>query len=238
MHTLPRLFFGLSFALVVFMATSEPMQAQQQALNSEDNLKAEDFTKILKDEWSYLKETTDEFLGVTAKKTEFETSKEYNDRVARLKAAYINKIGAHIKDKKFDKRIFTVLFKASLVSYNADLQQYQIAGAGSIEAPYDIPTLRCIVPPNPFVALADSVNRGFRSSALRIRLPSDYRWKVGRDDARAAKGDENNVYFRVRFVIDMQQEDMVKQAKLRMIPKEIAMVNTATQKIYWTEQVK
>lgn len=238
MHTLSRFFCGLLFALAVLMTSSEPVQAQQLALNPDDNLKAEDFTRILKDEWSYLKEATDEFLGITAKKTEFETSKEYSDRVARLKAAYINKINAHIKDKKLDKRIFTVMLKASLVSYNADLQQYQIAGAGSIEAPYDIPTLRCMVPPNQFVALADSVNRGFRSSALRIQLPSDYRWKVGRDEARMAKGEEHNVCFRVRFVVDMRQEDMVKQAKLRMIPTEIAMVNIATQKAYWTEQLK
>lgn len=238
MHTLLRFFIGLLFAVVVLMASSEPMNAQQQAFNPDDNLMAEDFTKILKDEWSYLKEATDEYLEVTAKKTEFETSKEYDLRVARSKAAYIAKVNAHIKDKKLDTRVFTVILKASLLSYNADLQQYLIAGAGFIEAPYDIPTLRCIVPPNKFVVLADSINRGFRSSSLRIQLPTDYRWKVGRDEARAAKSEEQNVYFRVRFVIDVRQEDMVKEARLRMIPKEIAMVNVSTQKVYWTEQVK
>jgi hypothetical protein len=229
-------FFGL-----MVLTVSESLNARQQPPNPDENMKAEDFTKILKDEWTYLKEATDEYLASVSKKTEFETSKEYADRTARLKSAYVVRINAHIKEKKLDKRAFGVLFKAALPStpgYNADLQQYVIASSGSVEAPYDIPTLHCIVPKNPYVFLMDSVNRGFRTSALRIHFPSTYRWKVARDDARMAKAEESNIYFRVRFVVDMSQEDMVKQAKLKMIPQLITMINVANQKIYWSEDLK
>jgi hypothetical protein len=214
------------------------LQAQQQPQIQEETVKPEDFTKLLKDEWSYLKDATDEFLASTSKKTEFETTKEFGDRVSRLKSAYVNKITAHIKEKKLDRRLFNVMFKTSLVLFDADLQQYRIACSGTVEAPYDIPTLRCLVPKNPYVFLSDSVNRGFRTSSLRIRFAPTYHWKVSREDARAAKSDEANIFFKVQFVVDMNQEDMVKEAHLRMIPKRISMVNDASQKIYWTEDLK
>ncbi len=139
---------------------------------------------------------------------------------------------------KFDRRVFGVLFKASLVSYDADLQQYLIRSSESVAAPYDIPSLHCIVPPNPFVVLADSVNRGFRTSALRVKFPPKYRWSVPRDEARMAKGEEPNAYFQVRFVLDLRQEDMVKQAKLRIIPTQISMLSLTSHKIYWSQDIK
>lgn len=213
-------------------------EAAQQTLNPDEYMKGEDFTKILKDEWSYLKDATDEYLAATKSKSEFETSKEYADRIARTKAVYVAKINSHIQEKKFDKRVFGVLFKASLVSYNADLQQYLITSSESVEAPYDIPTLQCIVPKNPFVALTDSVNRGFRTSALRVRIPQNYRWSVSIDEAKAAKGDEGNIYYQVRFVLDLRQDDMTKQAKLRIIPTQISMLNLSSHKIYWSLDIK
>jgi hypothetical protein len=229
---------GILCTLIVSITVSDVLRAQQPAARIEESLRAEDFTKILKDEWSFLKDRTDEFLAASAKRTEFETTKEYGDRVAGVKAALVNKVSNHIREMKLDRRIFLVYFKTSLIAYNADLQQYQISGGSTIEAPYDIPSLKCVVPPNPYLVIADSVVRGFRSSALRIQLPPDYRWKVARDEARMAKGEEPSLFFRVRFVLDLRQDDMVKQAKLRIIPLDIAMMNTMSKKIYWTDQIK
>jgi len=229
---------GLLLAFLVPSVLGHRLNAQQQTANPDDYMKGEDFTRILKDEWSYLKDATDEFLNATSKKTEFETTKEYGERVARLKAAFVTKIDSHIHEKKFDKRVFGVLFKASLISYNADLQQYLIGASESVEAPYDIPTLNCIVPRNPFVVLTDSVNRGFRTSALRVKFPPKYRWVVPRDDARIAKGEESDIYYQVRFVLDLRQEDMRKQAKMRIIPTQISMVNLKSHKIYWSTDIK
>jgi hypothetical protein len=225
-------------AVLVSGLWENPLRAQQQLSNPDEYMKGEDFTRILKDEWGYLRDATDGYLGSIEKKSEFETSKEFGDRIAKAKAAFVAKINAHIQEKKFDKRVFGVLFKASLVSYNADQQQYTISSTESIEAPYDIPTLHCIVPRNSFVALTDSVNRGFRTSALRIKFPTNYRWNVARDEAKIAKGEEPNIFFQIRFVIDLRQEDMVKQAKLRIIPTQISMLNPASRKVYWSTDIK
>lgn len=231
-------------ALGLFLAFLAPgvvlgqVDAQQPPLNPDEYMKGEDFTRILKDEWSYLKDATDDYLASTKSKSEFETSKEYADRIARTKAALTAKINAHIQEKKYDKRVFGVLFKASLVSYDADLQQYLITCDESVEAPYDIPTVQCVVPKNPFVVLSDSVNRGFRTSALRVKIPKNYRWSVARDEAKAAKGDETNIYYQVRFVLDLRQEDMAKQAKLRIIPTQISMLNLSSHKVYWSLEIK
>ncbi|HEY6952084.1 MAG TPA: DUF4852 domain-containing protein [Bacteroidota bacterium] len=236
-----RLFFSILQAmctLLIVAASGQLLVAQQQLPNPDDFMKPDDFSRILKDEWGFLKDATDDFLASTSKKTEFETTNEFGERVAKLKAAYINKIENHIKEKKFDKRVFGVVVKASLDSYNADTQQYLIAASETIEAPYDIPSVRCVVPPNPYVILTDSVNRGFRTSALRVRFSPGYRWSVSRDEAKMAKADEPNIYFQVRFVLDVRQEDMVKQAKMKMIPTHISMVSLTSHKVYWETDIK
>jgi hypothetical protein len=229
---------GLFLAFLIPSVLGHRLDAQQQPANPDEYMKGEDFTHVLKDEWSYLRDATDDYLNATSGKSEFETSKEYSERVARLKAAYVAKINNHIQEKKFDKRVFGVLFKASLASYNADLQQFLVSASESVEAPYDIPSLRCIVPKNLFVALTDSVNRGFRTSALRVKFPPNYRWNVSRDEAKIANDDASNIYFQVRFVLDLRQEDIVKQAKMRIIPTQISMLNLASHKVYWSIDIK
>ncbi len=229
---------GLFLACLVPSWSGGPLYAQEPTMNPDDYMKGEDFTRILKDEWSYLKDATDEVLSATSKKSEFETTKEYEERVARLKATYIDKINKHLQEKKLDKRVFGVLFKASLVSYNADKQQYLIRSAESVEAPYNIPTLFCTIPKNPFVILTDSVHRGFRTSAIQIRFPKDYRWGVSREDARGAKNDEASIYFQVRFVLGFRQDDFKKKATMRIIPIQIAMLNPNSHKVYWSQDIK
>lgn len=228
---------GVFLAILINGISTTRMYAQQ-SVNPDEYMKAEDFTQILKDEWTYIKDATDEYLNSVASKSEFETSREYADRLARAKAAYVAKINDHIKEKKYDKRIFGVLFKATLVSYDADQQQYLITCPESVEAPYDIPTLQCILPRNPFVALTDSVNRGFRTSAIRLKIPLNYRWSVSRDEAKGAKANEANIYYQVWFVLDIHQDSIVKQAKMQIIPKRLDMIDLATHKVFWTVDIK
>lgn len=229
---------GLIVASFIPAIVGNNLFAQLPTMNPDDYMKGEDFTRILKDEWSFLKDATDEYLASTDKKSEFETTQEFNDRVARTKAAFIEKVNKHLQEKKFDKRVFSVLFKASLVSYDADKHQYLIRSAESVEAPYNIPSLYCTIPKNPFVILTDSVNRGFRTSAIQIRFPRNYRWTVARDDAKAAKNEEAEIYFQVRFVLDFRQDDFNKQARMRIIPTQISMLNLSTHKVYWSQDIK
>ena len=69
MRKLFGLVTGFLFAIVVGSTTGSEAQAQQQFDNPDENMKGDDFTRILKDEWSYLKDATDTFLATSAKKT-------------------------------------------------------------------------------------------------------------------------------------------------------------------------
>ena len=53
------------------------------------------------------------------------------------------------------------------------------------------------------------------------------------EEAKAARNDEANIYYQVRFVLDFHQEDMAKRATIRIIPTQISMLNIASHKVYW-----
>jgi hypothetical protein len=69
-------------------------------------------------------------------------------------------------------------------------------------------------------------------------LPKGHRWQVGRDLARTAKAEEENVFFRVKFMINIEKSDLKKQAILEFVPREIALVNNTTNKTFWTVPIR
>ncbi len=212
--------------------------AQQPAVSFDDNMMPDAFTQILKDEWLFLKNETDVFLKQTATRGEFETSPEFEMRIAKEKAAYVNKVNAHSKEKKFDKREFGVLLKANLKSYDANSQTYLVSCPTTIEAPYDIPTLISQVPFNPYVGITDTVRRAYRTSKVYLKFAPDFKWKVGREVARAAKVMESDAYFKVKLMVDLSQEDIKKQARLKIVPKEITLFDLRQKTNYWREEIK
>jgi len=199
----------------------------------EETLMPEELTRILKEEWQYLKDETDAFLKTVESKAEFETKAEYEDRVARLKQTYISKVNSHIAEKKFDKRVFALLFKANLISYSPDSARYIVGSGTIVEAPYNTPTIQCSVPLNPYLGLADSVRHGYRSSTLYLKFRPNFLWRVGRDVARQVKEQENEIYFKVTFVLDLTQVGIKKQANIKIVPKEISLVNRQTGMKFW-----
>ena len=220
--------FGLGLNVVRAQATGQ----QPPAAPKEEVVMAEDLTRILKEEWQYLKDETDAYLKTIESKAEFETKREYEDRVARLKQAFVSKINSHIAEKKFDQRVFALLLKANLVSYSPDSGRYTIT-SGFSEAPYNTPTIRCSVPNNNYFALADSATRGYRSSSLYLKFRPNFKWNIGRDAARQAKSDEANVYFKVNLVLDLTQAEIKNQANIKIVPKEISLVNRQTMQKLW-----
>lgn len=228
------LFFGLTCVAGSILVWRIQLNAQQPpAAAKEEILMPEELARILKEEWQYLKDETDAYLKTVEKKAEFETKAEYDDRVARLRQTFISKVNSHIAEKKFDKRVFAVLFKANLVSYSPDTGRYSINTGTFVEAPYNTPSIKCSVPPNNYVALADSVRRGYRASALHLKFRPNFTWTTGRDAARAAKSNEANIFFKVNLLLDLNQAGITNQANIKIIPKEIAMVNRQTQQKLW-----
>jgi len=192
-----------------------------------------DFTALLKQVWSFLKSETESTLESTATKGEFETSAEYERRVTDARRQYFGKIIKYSEDQKLDKTSYWVPFQVSLKSYDADAQIYHVQSSSTIEAPYNISAVQCEVPENTYLALADSIKMGYRTSILYLKIRPDFKWSVAPEVARAAKTDEDGIAFRVRVTIDIKSSDATKQGILKIVPKEIELTNTKTHQVYW-----
>ena len=233
-HIFRQIFSGILCAgLAVTVCQMRLFAQQPPAAPTEEILTPEELTRILKEEWQFLKEETDAFLANTNQRGEFETKAEFDERVARQKQIYLSKVNSHIAERKFDKRKFAVLFKAVLVSYQTDLQRYSISAGSIVEAPYNAPTIKCSVAPNAYLGLSDSIRSGYRKSQLYLKFRPNFKWKTGRENAQQAKNEEGNVYFKVNFVLDLTQVEMKKQANLKIVPKEISLINQNNQQKFW-----
>lgn len=225
-----RAFF---FPLAICAAVLSTAQAQETPSNPDEDLSPDQVTEILKQEWTFLKEETDAFLKETETRGEFETTPEFAKRVASRRQVYLANLAKRIKDQKLDTRNFGVLLKARLVSYNADKQEYAVACSVAVEAPYDIPSLISFIPTNPYVVMQDTVVGGYRTNRMLMKFKPHWRWPTERAAAMEAKADEGSIFFRIRFVIDINQPAIKNQALLRIIPKDVEFINANRHTILW-----
>jgi hypothetical protein len=224
---------SLLLILLPFSAT-----AQQSPSFQDDEMSPESFTKILKEEWTYLRDSIDQLDKRTAARGEFETTPEFQIRTARERQGFLEKLNKHIKDTKMDSRIFGVWFKAALVSYDADAGVYAVQCSATVEAPYDMPTVVCSIPPNQYVGLADSVLGGYRTSKIYLKFDTVFSWTVGRRDAMTAKEHEKDIFFKVHFAVNLSQKGFTNRAIIQIIPKDIALMNQADKHVYWMEEIR
>jgi hypothetical protein len=218
------------------LASTTP--AQERAKDSTDVMIPEQFTETLKQVWTMLKNEMDTYLESIQSKDEFETAPEFERRVTDTRRQYIAKVIKYSRDQKLDKREFSVLFKASLGVYDADMEMYPLSSPTVVDAPYNIPAVQCVIRKNPYVALADSIRQGYRTSSLFVNLPKGNKWQVSRDLARAAKVDEDQIFFRVKMTIDIEKADVVKQAILELVPKQLALINNRTNQVFWAIPIR
>ncbi len=133
--------------------------------------------------------------------------------------------------------VFGLWFKATLVSYNADAEIYSFKCPTTIEAHYSIPAVDCLVPSNPFIDLVDSIRGGYRTSSIFMKFNPDFRWKVKRNEAQSAKGNESDIFFKVHFIVSLTQEGSAIHGQLKIIPKDIALMNRSNNYVYWKEEI-
>jgi hypothetical protein len=207
--------------------------AQRTSMNADENMDPSRLTLILKEEWTFLRDQMEAYTGKTAAKDEFETTGEFELRRAKLRTDLMNKIQARANETKLNKRIFGVLFKADFKSYNADAETYEVGCSQTIEAPYNIPTVECRIPTNEYVALVDSVERGFRKSQISLTFKPNFTWHVSREIARFAKENQGNIYFRVHFTVDISQGNVTTQTYLHIVPKDICLIDVQKNQILW-----
>ncbi len=228
----------MALGIALLCSVSQTFAQAKAEGEVEDNLTPAEVTTIMKDAWVYLKTETDAYTASISKKTEFETTVEFDKRMVEVRQQYIAKIAKYIKDKKLDQRTFGVILKASLVSYDADNQIYTVACHNTIEAPYNIPSIICEVPANSYVAIADSIRKGYRTSSVYLKFDPYFRWQVARDVAQKAKTDEANMYFKIRFKIEMAQNNFQKVAKFQIVPKHIQFLNAVSRTTYWDQPIR
>jgi hypothetical protein len=231
-------FTSIIFPAILLLISSLVSSLAQQSVYQDDELTPIDFGTILKNEWIFLRDATDQLLKDTEKRGEFETTPEFQARVIRTRQQYVESINNHIKEAKLSKRIFSVWFKATLESYNADAGIYSLTCASTAEAPYDIPSVECSIPLNPYVDIADSIRGGYRTSTIFLKFQPDFQWSVARTEAQAAKNSEQQIFFRLRFVLDISQDNISAKAKFKIIPKEIALMHLQNKFIYWKDEIK
>jgi hypothetical protein len=221
-----------------FFAANTLFAQTQQAVYQDEDTPPESFTIMLKDEWAYLRDAVAQLKTETETKGEFETTREFQTRVARMHDSLQNKLDTHLRDTRLDRRVFGLWFKADIGTYNADAESYQVKCATMIEAPYSIPSVDCVIPLNPYVDLADSIRGGYRTSSIFMKFAPAFEWKIGRNDAQAAKDNQANIYFKVHFIVRLAQEGSTIHGQLKIIPKDIALVNRFNNTAYWKEELQ
>jgi hypothetical protein len=229
----------LTLILTPALLSSQTTQAPSATPLPEDNIPPTEFTTIMKEAWSFLKDETDAYTKTVGKKTEFETTAEFEKRSIEARQQYLTKITKYMKDKKFDQRVIGVLLKAKLDKYDADNQIYSVSCPVDIEAPYNLPSVSTEVPVNNYVGLADSIKKGYRTSSIRLKFNPYFRWQVARDIAMTTKNDEADVTFKIRFKIELTgQGESGKGARFVVVPKQVMLMNQKTNTIYWEQTLR
>jgi hypothetical protein len=222
--------------LILLIATMQLAQAQQPAFQ-DDELTPELFSLILKDEWTYLREATDQLIKETGNRDEFETTSEFHARSAKARQTFMDKLNGHIKDAKLERRVFGVWFKATLMQYDADAGVYSVKSPTRVEAPYEIPTTGCVIPKNPYVGLSDSIQGGYRQSRIYLKSDPDFKWTIVRNEAMKAKSTESVIYFKVHFILNLMLENSQNRGLLKIIPKDMLVMNQENKFIYLKENI-
>jgi hypothetical protein len=236
MKTSTRWFWLLvSFLLLL---SSSPLSAQQFSPTEDLNMTPEKTTEVLKVHWTFLRDVTEQFFKSIEKRGEFETSDEFLIRVEQEKVAYNGKVDGYIKDNKINKRMFGILMKANLRSYDANAGVYEVTCTTPVELPYDIPKLFCTVPPSSLVGLKDTTQGGYRMSKLFLKFDPAFRWAVNRKVAVEAKANEGSMFFKLRFVLDLTQKNITDKALIRIIPVDVRLVDQNLRKQYWMQTLR
>jgi hypothetical protein len=222
--------------LVLLTGTVQLVKAQQPAFQ-DDDLTPELFSRILKDEWTYMREVTDQLIKETGNRDEFETTLEFHARAAKARKAFLDKLNGHIKDTKLERRVLGVWFKATLVQYDADAGVYSVNSPTRVEAPYEIPTTGCVIPKNSYVGLSDSIQGGYRQSRIYLKFNPDFKWTVARNDAKKAKSSESDIYFKVNFVLKLTLDNSQNRGLIKIIPKEMLIMNQTDKFVYLKQNI-
>jgi len=236
--TIRQIALLVTFVVIPSLLSSQTPQPKPATPLPEDNIAPAEFTVMLKEAWTFTKDESENYANAIGKKTEFETTAEFEKRSVVARQQYLAKLAKYFKDKKFDQRVIGVVLKADLNQYDADNQVYSVSCPSVIEAPYNIPTVTTEIAQNAYVGLADTIRMGYRTSSIYLKFNPYFRWQVGRDIAKATKDDEANIFFRIRFKVDMSQGEARKGSRFAVSAKQVMLFNQRTNTVYWEQTIR
>jgi hypothetical protein len=224
-------------AAVVFSSSSSFAQSPIQKYAGVESLTVEQFADVVKSVWDELKKASDEYTVEMKSKNEFETSQEFQARIQHARDTYWGKIVKFNDDNKIADRLFPVLMKVDLRTYNADKQTYAIRSLSSVIVPPsgDRVAVTCIA--NPYVLIRESKKRGYKYAHIVVNTDPDFIWHVNNELARAAKTSEQYIFFKIWFRFDITQPLAGTTARLSVVPTKISLMNTGDNTVYWTDTI-
>jgi hypothetical protein len=218
-------------------ALSLSAQNRLDAPELEQTLSPEEFSDVVKSVWDIVKKGTDDYQDATLTRSEFETASEFDNRLQRRHDEIAANIQTFVESKKIDQRLFATLLPATLVKYNADTQTYGVTTATRILVPPNAPGIVTTCPQNTYVSLVETNKKGYKFAHLVLNTKPEYTWHVDKTTARAAKDNEQNVFFKVWFRFDLSQAFMGGQARFTIVPVKIALWNKGDNITYWSDDI-
>jgi hypothetical protein len=225
------------FIAAVVVSSSSFAQTPLQKYAAVESLTGEQFADVVKSVWDELKKASDEYASEMKSKNEFETTQEFQARIARQRDIYWGRIVKFNGDNKIGERVFPVLMTVDLRTYNADKQTYAIRSLSKIIVPPSGERVAVTCASNPYVFIRESKRKGYKFAHIILNTEPDFIWHVNNELARAAKSNERNIFFKVWFKVDITQPLVSTTARLSILPTKISLINTGDNTVYWTDTI-
>lgn len=230
-------YFAMLLLAVIINVMPLRAQSAVQKYAGAEALTSEQYADVVKSVWDELKKASDEYASQMKSKNEFETSQEFQARIEHERDAFWAKIVKFNQDQKLSELSFPVLMNVQLMKYDADRQTYSIRSSSSSIVPPSGEHVAVTCAANPYVFIRVTKQKGYKYAHLVMNTDPEFIWHVNAELARAAKSAEPNIHFKVWFKIDITQPLVNTTARLLMVPTKIALINTSSNTVYWTETI-
>jgi len=241
-HTYSALQKVVAQLLFIFFLLFSPVLYSQSVIDKfkpEETLSEDQCYDLIKTVWDGLKKISEDYSSRIVEKSEFETTREFNERKQNSKDEYVNKVNKFYLENKLDSQTYTAWFKAELVRYSADSQVYRIKSPTKILLQPKKNDIAVTTVPNKYVTIAEKNSGGYRRANLQLSTePELFSWFVNRETAHSAKNKEGQIYFKLWFKFNVYVNESDNQVILQIVPTRLALMDQQENFTYWNEEIR
>ena len=214
-----------------------PAQSRLDSPDMEQTVSPEVLSDVIKSVWDVVKKADDDYHDAMLTRSEFETAAEFDARLQKRHEELAANIQTFADSKKISQRYFATLLPAKLVKYSAETQTFSVTTQTRILVPPSAPGIVTTCPQNSYVSLVEKNVRGYKFAHLVLNTKPEYTWHVDRATARAAKDNEQNIFFKLWIRFDLAQAFLGEQAQFAIVPVKIALFNKGDNITYWSDDI-